>query len=75
MARLLQAVRSNDKREALVSLRDQIAATIDSCESGRDMASLSKRLMEVIEEIDAIDAERGAKLNPLQAARAKNAAR
>ena len=51
---LVSAAASGDRRATLVALRDAIARTIQSCESGRDMASLSKRLMEVMDELDAI---------------------
>lgn len=54
MANLVEAVQSGDRRATLIALRDKIAATIDSCESGRDMAANSKRLMEVIAELDAL---------------------
>lgn len=61
MPALTDAARSGDKRGTLMALRDLIAAQIESCESGRDMAALSKRLMEVMAELDALgdpDAER-----------------
>lgn len=51
---LLESVRTNDRRAALVSLRDSIAATIDGTDSARDVAALAKRLMEVMREIDAL---------------------
>lgn len=54
MADLLSAVSSNDRRLALVALRDSLAAAIDNTDSGRDIAALSKRLMEVMAEIDAL---------------------
>lgn len=54
MSNLTDAARSGDKRKTLIALRDKIAATIDDCESGRDMAANSKRLMEVMAEIDAL---------------------
>lgn len=54
MATLTEAVKSGDKRATLIALRDKIAETIENCESGRDMASNSKRLMEVIAEIEAL---------------------
>lgn len=54
MASLTEAVKSGDKRATLIALRDKIAETIETCESGRDMASNSKRLMEVIAEIEAL---------------------
>jgi hypothetical protein len=54
MARLLEAAKSGDKRKTLIALRDKLAETIDNCESGRDMAANSKRLMEVMAEIEAL---------------------
>lgn len=61
MPTLTDAARTGDKRGTLMALRDLIAAQIESCESGRDMAALSKRLMEVMAELDSLgdpDAER-----------------
>ena len=57
MDNLVSATKSGDRRRTLIALRDRIAATIDSCESGRDMAALSKRLMEVMDEIDDLPYE------------------
>ena len=57
MDNLVSATKSGDRRRTLIALRDRIAATIDSCESGRDMAALSKRLMEVMDEIDSMPSE------------------
>ena len=54
MADLVSAARSGDRRETLEALRDKIAASIQDCESGRDVAALSKRLMEVMGELDAL---------------------
>lgn len=51
---LVDAVKSGNKRETLIALRDKIAETIENCDSGRDMASNSKRLMEVIAELEAL---------------------
>lgn len=65
---LLESVRSNDRRSALVALRDSIAAAIDGTDSGRDIAALSKRLMEVMAEIDALPDE-SAGDDPVEAAR------
>lgn len=66
MTKLHDAVASNDRRDTLIALRDTIAETIDGCDSGRDIAALSKRLMEVIAEIDALP-DPSAGMNPLQA--------
>ena len=51
---LIEAAKSGDKRATLIALRDKLAETIENCDSGRDMASNSKRLMEVMEEIEAL---------------------
>lgn len=71
MAKLLDAVQSGDRRKMLVELRDEIATTIESCESGRDMAALSKRLIEVVDDIEAIDAKKAERANPVQRAKMK----
>ena len=57
MSDLLQAAKSGDKRATLIALRDKLAETIQNCDSGRDMASNSKRLMEVMAEIEALPSE------------------
>lgn len=54
MANLIEAAKSGDKRATLIALRDKLAETIDRCESGRDMAANTKRLMEVMAELEAM---------------------
>lgn len=54
MTNLIDAAKSGDKRETLIALRDILAYTIQNCESGRDMASNTKRLMEVMAELEAL---------------------
>ena len=54
MANLIDAAKSGDKRETLIALRDILAETIQNCDSGRDMASNTKRLMEVMAELEAM---------------------
>jgi hypothetical protein len=49
---LVEAAKSGDKRATLIALRDKLAQTIQECDSGRDMASNSKRLMEVMAELE-----------------------
>lgn len=67
---LLEAVRTGDRRASLVALRDYIAASLDETESKRDAAALTKRMMEVMEAIDALpDPE--AEASPLDAAKRK----
>lgn len=51
---IVSAAATGDRRATLIALRDAIARTIQTCESGRDMAALSKRLIEVMDELDAI---------------------
>lgn len=53
MANLIDAAKSGDKRETLIALRDILAETIQNCQSGRDMAANTKRLMEVMAELEA----------------------
>lgn len=65
MSSLTDAVSTNDRRKTLEALRDTLAKTIDGTESGRDIAALSKRLMEVIAELDALPDPAAGK-NPLQ---------
>lgn len=52
MTNLIEAAKSGDKRATLIALRDILAETIQRCESGRDMASNTKRLMEVMAELE-----------------------
>ena len=54
MANLVEAANSGNKRETLIALRDKLAYTIQNCDSGRDMASNSKRLMEVMSELEQL---------------------
>ena len=60
---LVDAAKSGDKRATLIALRDILAKTIQECESGRDMASNTKRLMEVMAEIEALPDEDGKKVS------------
>lgn len=55
-----QAAASGTTRELLVATRDRIAVAVESpLTPARDLAALTKRLMETVKEIEAIDA-RGA---------------
>ena len=42
------------RRELLTALRDRIAADIDAGVPARDLASLSKRLLDISEELDQV---------------------
>lgn len=53
---VVEAAKSGTDRELLVAMRDRIAEDLDSRSTlARDLASLSKRLMELQREIKAID--------------------
>lgn len=72
MATVVKAV-TDGKKETLIALRDTIARTIDDCSSGRDMAALSKRLMEVMDEIEAIEQSEKERETPMSRRKAKRA--
>lgn len=58
MTSILQAARSGDRRMLLEALRDHIASMLDDGVPAREEASLTKRLVEVVEMLDALpDAE------------------
>jgi hypothetical protein len=65
MGRLLDAARSGDERLMLEALRDEVATTIEEGSSPRDMAALSKRLVEVCDRLKAIP--RAEDMNPIDA--------
>ena len=52
MTPMVSCVPGMGKRETLIALRDKLAETIQNCDSGRDMASNTKRLMEVMAELE-----------------------
>lgn len=49
----------NDTLAQLVELRKILAAAIDGCKSNRDLASLSRRYVSVIQAIDASNGDDG----------------
>lgn len=53
------AAASGDRRALLVSLREHIAKRLDEDVAPRDLASLSKRLVDIANEIAEIDAASG----------------
>jgi len=67
VADLVNAAKSGNRRETLEALRDKIAESIQGCESGRDVAALSKRLMEVMGEIELLPKPK--KESPLEKAK------
>ena len=72
MTDLVKAAKSGDKRATLVALRDKLAETIQNCDSGRDMASNSKRLMEVMAEIETLPEENKQKISKHDRLKRKN---
>ncbi|WP_280331507.1 hypothetical protein [Nocardia wallacei] len=53
-----EAAVGGDRRELMVALRDRLARAVEDSETPpRDLASLSRRLLEVAREIEAIDAD------------------
>ena len=51
---ILEAAKSGNRKATLVALRDSIAETIAAKPSGRDLAALSRRLLEVMAELDRV---------------------
>lgn len=67
------AAASGSEREALVALRDTLARAIDECESGRDLASLSRQFVDVVSRLgESEDAKKGTVLDELSKRRAAN---
>lgn len=55
MVKIATAARRNERLDTLYALREKIAKTLDKSESGRDIAALSKRLVEVMDEIELLE--------------------
>lgn len=75
MSNLTKAASSGNRRDALEALRDKLAAALDACDSGRDIAALSKRLMEVMAELDALPDDEAAKRTAIARQRRRIGAR
>lgn len=71
MAGLTDAAAQGDRRKVLECLRDELARAIERTESGRDIAALSKRLMEVMQELSELPQPKPE--SPLDKARSGNA--
>lgn len=67
---LVESVRSGSRLAALRALRDVIAETVAKTDSARDVASLSRQLMDVLGQIEAVEKtgpeERGTPLDELE---------
>ena len=67
------AAASGVEREALVALRDRLAEEIDACDSGRDLAALSRQFVDVVTRLgNSEDAKGGTVLDELSKRRAAN---
>lgn len=56
-ATIAEAASSGDMRATLAKLRDRLSRTLDDVNTPpRDLAALSRRFLEVVREIDEIDA-------------------
>lgn len=66
-----EAAKTGSRRATLEALRDKLAASIDECESGRDVAALSRRLMDVCEILDTLPVEDEDAKSPLDLMRDK----
>lgn len=64
------AAESGDQLKTLCALRDRLAGEIDSCDSARDLASLSARMVDVLAQIKLAAAaqpeQKGTALDELQ---------
>ncbi|KAB8289320.1 hypothetical protein DSM100688_0400 [Bifidobacterium ramosum] len=68
-ATVRNAANSGDRRRLLVSLRNLIADQLDSGKvSPRDLAALTKRIVDITEQIEAIDMAEAEKENPVATA-------
>lgn len=60
MTAVSAAAERNDRRAMLVAMQTRIADAVDDPETPpRDLAALTRRLMEIAKEIEAIDVQRG----------------
>ena len=53
---LTEALETGDQRALLTAMRDKLAEVIDGGVAPRDLASLSRRLLDLAREVRAIDA-------------------
>ncbi len=58
---LITAAKSGDRLETLKALRDLLAEQLQNSGSGRDVASMSRRLMQTVAEIETLEQVKKAK--------------
>jgi hypothetical protein len=62
-----QAASTGTARELLVAMRDRVATDVENPNTpARDLAALTRRLMDITKEIEAIDAREGEDDGPAQ---------
>ena len=54
MKKIKPVASKGNELQTLEALRDVLAETIDNCESGRDIAALSRQLAQVLERISEL---------------------
>ena len=59
MTDLVEALQTGDERELLTAMVSTIAETIDAGVAARDLASLSRRLLDLAQELRSLDAAQG----------------
>ena len=52
---LIEAAKTGDRLQTLIALRDLLAERLQHTESSRDIASMSRRLMQAIAEIEDLE--------------------
>lgn len=69
-----EAAASGSQREALIALRDRLAAEIDVCDDPKAVASLSRQFVDVVGRLgDSEESKKGTVLDELAKRRAANA--
>lgn len=64
---------SGDVLETLRELRHKIAVTLEECQSGRDIAALSRQLVLVVQQIEELEGQHHREETTLSMIRAKHA--
>ena len=52
---LIEAAQTGDRLETLIALRNLLAEKLQNTDSGRDVASMSRRLMQCVSEIETLE--------------------
>lgn len=71
MGKIEKAVKAGERLGTLYALQELLAERLDNCDSNRDIAALSRQLMQVSEEINTIEKESETTITSLDAFRKK----